>query len=83
MKAIYLFLAAGVLILTGCDDIDALVANDEKTRWEVLAEALGEDEIEKRGQGEEELVYALNTKTPYTGWIKAMWSDEELRMLAR
>ena len=41
------------------------------------------DKLQGRGKDGERLVYALNEQTPYTGWVKQMWRNGQIRLLAQ
>jgi antitoxin component YwqK of YwqJK toxin-antitoxin module len=79
MKTLTLLFAASSLALTGCDNSNL---DDPKTYQETVAEALGEDELETRQQGDEELLYRKDTQSPYTGWFVAKWDAQSIRVLA-
>ncbi len=50
--------------------------DDPKVREQILAEALDEDNLQTRqSPSGEELYYAPNQETPYTGWVKATEDD--------
>jgi antitoxin component YwqK of YwqJK toxin-antitoxin module len=44
--------------------------DDPETRKQIIAEAIDLEKLQKRGQKGEELFYASNEQTPYTGWTK-------------
>ena len=48
----------------------------------ILAEALDLFEVQIRGDDELELVYAKNAQTPYTGWVKAMHGNGQVKYLS-
>ena len=70
------------LTLTGCDDpgLDNL-----KTYQKTIRDALGESELEKRQEGDEERLYRRDDQTPYSGWFAARWNenDPDVRILAQ
>lgn len=74
MKTLCLFVAVISLALAGCDNS---TLDDPKTLRQAMIEALGEDELQKREEGGEELLYRKDTQTPYTGWFVVMWGDED------
>ena len=43
--------------------------NDPVTLEQIMAQAINEDELRKRGEEGAQLYYAPNSQTPYTGWV--------------
>jgi hypothetical protein len=79
-------LLAGIALLVGCgdgtDDHDVLNdLDDPKPLDKILGGALPEESVQKRGPRGEQLVYALNSQVPYTGWVKNMWNSGQVRQL--
>ena len=72
-----LFTAMNVV---GCGSHDL---NDPETLDKIIAEAIDEDKLQKRGKEGEELFYAPNEQTPYTGWSKSMYENEQVRELSQ
>ena len=56
---------------------------DPETLDEILAEAMVAGKIQFRGKEGEQLAYAPNTQTPYTGWTKAMHLNGQVKELTR
>ena len=57
--------------------------DDPATRGKIVAQAIDEHELQKRGKEGEELAYAPNIQTPYTGWVKGMYDNVQVRVLYR
>ena len=57
--------------------------DDPETRNKIIAEAIVKRKLEWRGKEGEELRYALNQQTPYTGWMKVMWGNGQIRWLVQ
>ena len=55
--------------------------DDPETLDKVIAEAIDDEELEKRGEKGEELWYAPNHHKPYTGWLKLTYDDGALMSL--
>ena len=49
----------------------------------IIAEAIDYGKLERRGQEGEELVYAPNQQTPYTGWVKVMLDNGQVSGILR
>ena len=61
-------LFAVLLLVSGCGEPNL---NDPKVRDKILAEALPENNLQtRRTPSGEEMHYAPNEQTPYTGWLK-------------
>jgi antitoxin component YwqK of YwqJK toxin-antitoxin module len=73
-----LFSLVTALLMLGCGSPDV---DDPETLDEIIAEAIDEDNLQYRGKEGEELSYAPNEQTPYTGWIKKIHSNGQVRML--
>lgn len=70
-------LAAG--LLAGCGgEVDL---DDKETLDEIIAEAIDLEKVQIRGEGDEELAYAPNQQMPYTGWVKTMRENGQIRKL--
>lgn len=65
----------------GKDSPKAMVLNDPVTLEKILAEALEGNTFRKKGKEGEELYYASNEQTPYTGWAKKMHDNGLLKEL--
>ena len=66
------------LLMAGCGDPDL---DDKETLDGIIAEAIDDDKLQARGKEGEELLYAPNQKTPYTGWSKLMYDDGQIEAL--
>ena len=73
-----LFSLVTALLMLGCGSPDV---DDPETLDEIIAEAIDEDNLQHRGKEGEKLFYAPNEQTPYTGWIKEIHSNGQVRML--
>ena len=71
-----LLLSFALLIGCGKPNLD-----DPKTLDQILVEAIDEGELQERGKEGEELGYAPNSQTPYTGWVKGMYENGKVRYL--
>ena len=71
------------LLLAGCKTatVGRIDLDDNETRKKIIAEAIGEKMIQWRGKEGETLVYTSNQKTPYSGWMKCMDNDGQIRWL--
>ena len=72
MKAI-LFALFVALLMVGCGD-DSPSTGDPKLD-KFLNEAIDAEEIQFRGKEGEQLAYAPNEQTPYTGWTKGSFDN--------
>ena len=61
--------------VVGCGSHDL---NDPETLDKIIAEAIDEDNFQKRSKEGEELHYAPNEQTPYTGWSKVMHDNGQI-----
>ena len=65
------------IFLIGCGpDMD-----DEEEIDALLEEAIDISKIQKRGEGDQELIYAPNKQEPYTGWIKILRPNGQVEEL--
>ena len=51
--------------------------------YRIIAEAIGEGKLQRRGEEGEELYYAPNEQTPYTGWAKRMHDNGQIGLLGQ
>lgn len=75
------FLTAITLVtffLMGCGSPNL---DDPATLDKILAEAMDWDSLQKRGKEGEELYYAPNQQTPFTGWAKTMYENGQVSSL--
>ena len=66
------------LLMVGCGGPDL---DDKETLDEIIAEAIDKSTLQKRGKEGEELNYAPNEQTPYTGWVKEMHDNGQINNL--
>ncbi len=66
------------LLMVGCGSPDL---DDKETFDGIIAEAIDEDKLQKRGEKGEELRYAPNEQTPYTGWAKTRYDNGQVGVL--
>ena len=71
------------LLMAGCETakVGRIDLDDPETFDKIVAEAIGEEKIQWRGKEGETLVYTSNQKTPYSGWMKCMDNDGQIRWL--
>ena len=71
------------LLLVGCETakVGRIDLDDPETFDKIVAEAIGEEKIQWRGKEGETLVYTSNQKTPYSGWMKCMNNNGQIRWL--
>ncbi|MDB4519853.1 toxin-antitoxin system YwqK family antitoxin [Akkermansiaceae bacterium] len=75
----WLLLSLLSIFLIGCGpDLD-----DPKELDTIIEEALSEDKIQERGEGDQALFYAPNKQQPYTGWLKAISDSGQVRELVQ
>ena len=75
---VYSMLFAVLVLLSGCGEPNL---DNAKSLDKILTEAIDEDKIQKRGEEGEKLIYAPNEHKPYTGWIKSMYDDGQVKGL--
>jgi len=63
------------MIMIGCGSPNM---DDPETLDKIIAEAIDEDNFQKRSKEGEELHYAPNEQTPYTGWSKVMHDNGQI-----
>jgi antitoxin component YwqK of YwqJK toxin-antitoxin module len=68
------------LLMVGCGEPDL---DDKETLDGIIASAIDVKKLQERGQKGEELNYAPNEQTPYTGWVKEMYDNGQIKMLAQ
>ena len=77
-KLLSVLLVALLMVGFGSPDLD-----DKETLDEIIAEAIDRDALQERGEEGEELYYAPNEQTPYTGWAKGMYDNGQVRQLGQ
>jgi antitoxin component YwqK of YwqJK toxin-antitoxin module len=68
------------LLMVGCGSPDL---DDKETLDGIIAEAIDKSTLQMRGKEGEELYYAPNEQTPYTGWVKEMHDNGQIEGLAQ
>ena len=77
MKTLFLSIYVS-LLLFGCGSPDL---DDPKTLDDIIAEAIDNDKLQERGKEGEELYYAPNMQTPYSGWSKELYKNGQVEKL--
>lgn len=72
-----LFALFTTLLMVGCGSPDL---DDPEKMKEIIAEAI-EISIQKRGKEGEEIYYAPNENTPFTGWAKELYIKDKVKTL--
>ena len=67
-----------LVFLGGCGEPNL---DDAETLGKILAEAIDGSKLLKRGEEGERLFYAPNEQSPYTGWIKEMYNNGQVKGL--
>ena len=75
---ITLFALFVALLMVGCGSPNV---DDPETLDKIIAEAIDADKLQGRGKEGEELIYAPNNQTPFTGWAKSMYDNEQIKYL--
>ena len=83
MKSLFLIAAAVCLVLTGCGEpnLDASDLDDPKTLDKILSEATHSAQVLARGPEGAKICYVPNSHVPYTGWVKEMYANEQVKEL--
>jgi antitoxin component YwqK of YwqJK toxin-antitoxin module len=66
------------LLFFGCGSPNL---DDPKTLDNIIAQAIDEDKLQERGNEGEELFYAPNAQTPYTGWAGLLYKNGQVMLL--
>jgi hypothetical protein len=68
------------LLMVGCKTTELAKINldDPETLKGIIAGAIGFKKLQERGQKGEEIQYAKNQQTPYTGWAKALYDNGQI-----
>ena len=74
---VFAFFASLLLFGCGSQNLD-----DPKTLDSIIAESIDEDKLQERGKEGEELSYAPNAQTPYTGWAKKLYKNGQVEVLS-
>jgi antitoxin component YwqK of YwqJK toxin-antitoxin module len=77
MKAT-LFALFTTLLMVGCGSPNV---DDPETLDKIIAEAIDGEKLQGRGKEGEELIYAPNNQTPFTGWAKSMYDNGQIKYL--
>jgi hypothetical protein len=64
-------------------EVPKIDLDDNETRNRIIAEAIDLFKLRARDKEGEELYYALNQQTPYTGWVKALHDNGQIEVLAQ
>jgi hypothetical protein len=64
-------------------EVGKIDLDDPATLDKVIAEAIDKEELQKRGKGSDVIIYAPNQQTPYTGWVKEMRDNGQIKALAQ
>ena len=67
-----------LLFIVGCS---SSYLDDPETLDKIIAEAIDEDKLQMRGKEGEELLYAPNEQMPFTGWVKSIWENGQVKYL--
>ena len=70
------------LLMVGCGG-ESLDFGDPAILDKIIAEAIDDHELEWKGKYGEELRYAPNQQTPYSGWVKEMYANGQIEGLLR
>ena len=57
--------------------------DDNETLAKIITEAIDFNKLQNRGEKGEELLYAPNEQTPYTGWLKVMYGNGQINVLGQ
>jgi antitoxin component YwqK of YwqJK toxin-antitoxin module len=80
MKLLPCLLLISALLFVGCGKPDL---DDPEKLDKILEGAIDADKLQERGKEGDELFYAPNSQTPYTGWAKEMHSNGQVEVLSR
>ena len=80
MKKIVLSAATVLLTLCVNAETDGNL-DDPETLDKIISEAIDHEKLEWRGEKGEELLYAPDPNTPYTGWEKKMHDNGQIEWL--
>ena len=69
--------------LVKTSEVPKIDLDDKETRNRIAAEAIDSGKLQKKGVEGDQLFYAPNQQTPYTGWGKLMWGNEQVKLLAQ
>ena len=61
----------------------AIDLDDNETLEKIIAEAIDGNTLQERGNEGEKLVYEPNQHKPYTGWVKGMHDNGQIKILAQ
>jgi antitoxin component YwqK of YwqJK toxin-antitoxin module len=78
MKAKLFALFVGLLML-GCGD-ETIDLDDKETLDKIIAEAIDGNKLKPRSR-EDRRYHDPKRRTPYTGWVKRMWKNGQVREL--
>lgn len=75
------------LLIFGCSDSpktkssNSIDLENTEVLDKIIEGAIYDHKLQKRGDEGEELVYLTNKQTPYTGWVKKMWENGQVKEL--
>jgi len=89
-----LFALFTALVMVGCRDSPSdsttstqsskpIDFDDPETLDKIIAEAIDQDKLKVQGKKGEELYYAPNQQTPYTGGVKEIYSNGQIKLLGQ
>jgi antitoxin component YwqK of YwqJK toxin-antitoxin module len=75
------------LLMVGCGEYPTPFGpadlDDKETLEKIIAEAIDGNTLQERGNEGEKLVYEPNQQKPYTGWVKGMHDNGQIKILAQ
>ena len=74
----FFLLSLPILLFVGCGSPNL---DDPNTLDYIIAEAIDEDKMQRRGKEGEELFYSPNAQTPYAGWVKKLYENGQVKGL--
>jgi hypothetical protein len=63
--------------------VEGVSLEDNENSNKIIAEAIDEVKLQQKGKEGEELRYASNQQTPYTGWAKLMYDNGQIKWLVQ
>lgn len=82
MKILVLLLVS-MTLLVGCGrpDLNNPDLNNPDNLNMILEKAIVKEKLQKRGKVDEQLAYVPNDQKPYTGWVKEMYENGQVKVL--
>jgi membrane-bound lytic murein transglycosylase len=59
--------------------VEGVSLEDNENSNKIIAEAIDDVKLQQKGKEGEELRYASNQQTPYTGWAKLMYDNGQMK----